>query len=63
MSQMKVTYEVQEEVGQLEKRWKAVSYDLETIDEALFYKRELVENDKNGQFRIVKKMLKIEVVQ
>ena len=63
MSQTKVTYEVQKNVGHLEKRWEAVSYDLDTIDEALPLKRKLVEYNKDCQFRIVRKTLKIEAVQ
>lgn len=63
MSQTKVTYEVQEKVGHLEKRWKASTYDLDDIDDALSIRRSLVQDNEGVEFRVVRKTLKIEVVQ
>lgn len=60
---IKIAYEVQEKVGHLQKRWKAVTYDLEDIDEALSIRGSLIQDNKGIEFRIVRKTITVEVVK
>lgn len=59
----KITYEVQELVGILEKRWKPISYDFDVLAPAIKLEELLLADNPDSDFRIVKKTLVVDVVK